>query len=107
MKKLLFTLLFLPAIAFAGVFYMPNNAGGEIVITDRSCYDSSGTNHKYLRSAYAWSPEGYVIRGCWGLIDGKVNIIFESGDERVFAPEQFYEKKSERKQNNKSETVTF
>lgn len=74
MKKLLVALLLVPNIALAAAFSMPNQNGGEIVITDRVC-NYKDQDFPGLRHAYTYWNGGY-LEGCWFIIDEMVRIIW-------------------------------
>lgn len=57
----------------------PNDAGGEIVITDKKGPCSVG------RVAWTWAPEMEPGRGCWAFVDGKVVVVWEAiGEARSY-----------------------
>ena len=79
--------------AKAQVFVVPNKGGGEITITTRPCI-INGENKSQLREAYTWTPSYPFEKGCWGVVDGMIHIIFlKSGERRVYAISDFQEKK--------------
>ena len=86
MKKLLAGLLMVPSVAFAAAFSMPNQNGGEIVITDRVC-SYKDQDFKSLRAAYSYWNGGF-IEGCWLIVDDMVRIIWirdgGGSDTRVY-----------------------
>lgn len=94
MKKLLATLLFVPCIALAEAWSLPNKSGGEIVISDRECR-YNGKSYAPLRQAYSYWNGGY-LEGCWTVEDGMVKIIWKnndgSADTRVYPLNQFTQK---------------
>ncbi len=83
MKKLFLILAIVSNMAQADTWVMPNNGGGQIVITDRPCQ-----GYKSLYEAYTYSNSGYWT-GCWGLVDGKVHIAWHKGDRRVYEMNDF------------------
>jgi hypothetical protein len=85
--KLLPLVLLAPTIALAQVFYMPNEAGGEIVLTARDC-KVEGKVIKGIYEAYAWSPNSGMIKGCWGVVDGNVHVQYPK-DRRVYKMTDF------------------
>ncbi len=62
--------------AMADTWVMPNNGGGEVVLTDRLCQ-----GYKNLYYAYTYTPQLY-LDGCWRLMDGKVHVVWEKGGGR-------------------------
>jgi len=64
-------------VAVAVEFYIPNDAGGQIRLTDEKCNSST------LR-AYAYTLEGHVIYGCWIYKDDMVHVHWPGGDMRVY-----------------------
>lgn len=92
-KKLVFFLAILPGVASAQIFSTENNAGGEIVITDRPCI-VKGENFNGLKEAYAWSPRVKKIPACWTFHDGNVVLVYlHDGQERIYPISSFTEKK--------------
>ena len=81
-------LLLTPVAGLAQVLYMPNQGGGEIVLTARTC-TFKGKTFNALKEAYAWSNEYRKIEGCWYIQDGNVEIIFEGGHTRVYRISDF------------------
>ena len=94
MKKLLIGLVVLiSGSALADTWVMPNEGGGQIVISDRLCQ-----GYKHIYQAYAYTNKGY-IEGCWALMDNKVHIVWEKNNGRRvyemndFVPDQVTPKK--------------
>ena len=93
MKKLLIALALVSGNALADTWVMPNEGGGQIVISDRLCQ-----GYKHIYQAYAYTNKGY-IEGCWALMDGKVHIVWEKNQGRRvyemndFVPDQTTAKK--------------
>lgn len=86
--KALAALLLAPAIAYADVLFMPNRAGGEIVITDRPCV-YQGKTFENMNEAYSWT-HNFTIRGCWRFLDGNVHILyFDDATPRVYPAQAF------------------
>ena len=84
MKGLLAVLL--TALSFsanADTWVMANNGGGQIVLTDRLC---QGYKHVYY--AYTHTPQFYMD-GCWALMDGKVHVVWENKQRRVYDMNDF------------------
>ena len=76
MKKLLICMLFISSSAMADTWVMPNNGGGQVVLTDRHC-----VGYKNLYYAYTYTDRVY-LDGCWALIDGKVHVAWEKNQGR-------------------------
>ena len=85
MKKLLIALLFLSTSAFADTWITPNNAGGQIILTDRICSDK----YPSLRQMYSRNSSGETIKGCWGIYDGYVQAVYDDGTQRTYEPVSF------------------
>lgn len=83
MKKLLIALALVSGIAQADTWVMPNNGGGQIVLTDRKC-----VGYKTLYYAYTYTNQAY-FDGCWALIDGKVHVVWEKNQRRVYNMNDF------------------
>ena len=71
-------MLFISSSAMADTWVMNNNGGGQIVLTDRLC-----KGYKHLYYAYTHTPQAY-FDGCWALLDGKVHVVWEGKDRRVY-----------------------
>ena len=78
MKKLLLSLMLVSGVANADVWVMPNNGNGEITITTDVCKADNGA-YPALKHAYTWTDKTY-FEGCWGVIDGNVQIIWVHHD---------------------------
>ena len=76
MNKLFLVLAIMSGMAQADTWVMPNNGGGEVVLTDRLCQ-----GYKNLYYAYTYTPQLY-LDGCWRLMDGKVHVVWEKGGGR-------------------------
>ena len=75
------------------VFVSPNKGGGEITLTDRPCI-IRGQNMDQLREAYTWAPNASYEKGCWGIVDGMVHVLYlVTGERRVYPLENFREKR--------------
>ena len=83
MKKLLIGLLLVSGSVMADTWVMNNNGGGQIVLTDRVCKQS-----KALYEAYTHTNQGYWS-GCWAIVDGKVHVVWENKDRRVYELNDF------------------
>jgi len=86
MKKLVFGLLF---VAFSVqafndpenvVATIKNNAGGEIVFTNRKAPNCA----EYAREVYSVSGTNDVIAGCWTLYDGYLVVVWSDGTTKAF-----------------------
>ena len=94
MKRLLLIAALTAAPAMADTFAMPNQAGGEIVITDRKCTDKDGRG---LLEAYNYSSGGRMLQGCWTVIDGMVHVVWFDGTRYSYPIENFYKKSGGKK----------
>ena len=93
MKKLLMIAALVAAPAFADSWAMPNQAGGEIVLTDRKC-----SGHKNLLAAYNYDSTGNYAEGCWAIVDGMVHVVWDRTGKRYSYPmENFYNKTTNKK----------
>lgn len=93
MKKLLLIAALIAAPAFADSWAMPNQAGGEIVLTDRKC-----PGHPKLLEAYNYGTAGRSLSGCWTVIDNMVHVVWEDSGRRYTYPlENFYVKSKDKK----------
>lgn len=74
MKFTLFALIFaLTAIEAQAQyrFEASNKAGGQIVMTDRTCPDDAR-----LRAAYKTSSAGDYVEGCWISFDQRFHVVW-------------------------------
>ena len=78
MKKLLISLLLVSCSAMADTWVMNNNGGGQIVLTDRLC-----KGMKYTYYAYTHTPQTFND-GCWALLDGKIHVVWDNNQRRVY-----------------------
>jgi len=76
MKRMLIVAAITALPAMADTWVMPNQGGGQIVLTDRKCM-----GYKELYYAYAYTDRTYSD-GCWAVIDGKVHIGWKGGHGR-------------------------
>ena len=95
MKKLLLTLaLFVSFNSYADTWFMTNQGGGEITLTDTTCKADNG-KYPALKNAYSWTNKIY-FEGCWAMIDGNVHVIWmlPSGERprNVYSPSSFTRK---------------
>jgi len=81
-------LLITSTFATAATLEAPNNGGGKIVLTPRECVVKNET-FDVLKEMYTTLPDGYIMRGCWALIDKKVRVIYIDGTERVYDTANF------------------
>lgn len=101
--RLLLALLFMPVVALAESWSMPNQNGGEIVITDRNCF-YKGEDYGPLKQAYTHWNGGY-IEGCWLLEDGMIKILWQDPKgitPRMYKIEHFTQKTKPSKQQPRS-----
>lgn len=83
-------LAFAACAAAAQTFHLPNNAGGEIVLTPRAC-----PNEPRMREGYAYTSEGRMTPMCWTLLDGRVHVVWsDNGSRSVFRPNDFTVRKA-------------
>ena len=75
-----------PAHAQSRSWRMANEAGGQIILTDRAC-PAAGSD--LLREVYAYSANGQRQTGCWALFDDLVQIKWSAGQRSVFNPGDF------------------
>jgi hypothetical protein len=83
MKKLFLILAIVSNMAQADTWVMPNQGGGQVVLTDRLCQ-----GYKNLYYAYTYTDRVF-LDGCWRLLDGKIHIVYENGEKRVYEASDF------------------
>ena len=83
---LLAALLAASSLAQADSWFLPNKAGGRIVLTDRPC---PAPESKPLREAYAYEAGGDRQSACWTIFDDMIQITWERGGRSVFSLEDF------------------
>jgi hypothetical protein len=95
MKKLFIALFFIGSVHAKGVAWMPNQAGGKIVLTDEVCKDNKGKVYKALNKLYMYTEAGYTQEGCFYISDETVKTIWSDGNEMRYPIENFtiYQKK--------------
>lgn len=74
--------------AMAATWVTPNQDGGEIVMTDKSCPDNKG---KW--SAYYYGKDGESTLGCYDVEDDVVHVLWETGKTRVYPISIFKERR--------------
>lgn len=92
MKRLLLIAAVASTPALADSWAMPNQAGGEIVVTDRAC-----PGYKNLSEAYNYGGTGKYMSGCWAIIDGMIHIMWDDGSRFTYPMDAFYQKTQTRK----------
>jgi hypothetical protein len=71
--------------AYAETWMMPNEAGGQIVLTDRPC-----TKYNHLMQMYTRTSKGDTWHGCWAYYDGLVHVVLDGGNkEYTYDPAHF------------------
>ena len=91
MRKIILLVALLSAgVAQAKSWYIPNEAGGQIVITDEECW-YKGKEFASLHRAYARTRDGTVYNGCWYYKDRTVRIVYEMGGEKIHLIDDFSE----------------
>ena len=83
MKKLFLILALVSGVAQADTWVMPNNGGGQVVLTDRAC-----KGYKNLYEAYTYTNSVF-LEGCWALVDGKVHVAWNNQGRRVYEMNDF------------------
>ncbi len=73
--------------AYADSLAARNQAGGEIVITDRKCPDQPK-----LLEAYTHLSTGKYLAGCWAVVDDAVHVVWKDGDRSVYPIQAFKQK---------------
>lgn len=75
MKKLFAVLALAPAIALAEpTFRMPNQSGGEIVLTNKKCTHKEGSK---LSHGYSYAKGGKMLTFCWYIdTDNMVKVVY-------------------------------
>ena len=93
MKELLTVLLAgLSLSAWADSYGMPNKAGGEIVLTTAPC-----PGYKHLMEAYNYTPGGKMQMGCWTVLEGQVQVVWNDKTRYVYPIDAFYVKHQDKK----------
>jgi hypothetical protein len=82
---------------------MPNEAGGQIVLTLDECKLEDKIKKEFTSRAYATEPDGTIHEGCWNTpstqdapvgdpnikIIPLVNVIWHTGDITMYLQNQF------------------
>lgn len=93
MKKTLIALLLVSNISFAGdmpnELYMPNDAGGFMVLTTEKCTEEYAYDLGFIFRVYSTEENGNKHEGCWntitipdhlvGKVEPYVNTWWEKG----------------------------
>jgi hypothetical protein len=87
-KYLILLSLLASTTAFADSWYIENDAGGQIIITDDECW-LKGKQFPSLHKAYARTYGGNTYNGCWYYKDGIVHVAYEFGEERTYPVNDF------------------
>ena len=77
--------LALSTSALADTWTTKNNAGGEIILTDRQC----SAKYPKLFQMYARGPDGTTLNGCWAFYDNYVHVVYDDKTERTYDPTIF------------------
>lgn len=89
MNKLLLALCFVPLLAKADSWDMPNQAGGKIVLTTTPCSDKPNQS-----VVFSTTRSGDTIFGCWFGAENFVMIVWSNGEVSTFPGTSFtYRKK--------------
>lgn len=67
---------------------MPNEGGGEIVLTNEVCV-SNGKTFEGLRKLYYYTSTGDTGKGCYYYADDLIHAIWESGNEKKYPANRF------------------
>jgi len=73
------------AMAHADTWTMPNNAGGQIVLSDRVCSDK----YPKLLQMYTRGSDGVTLDGCWAYYDGYIHVVYDDKSQRTYDPKDF------------------
>lgn len=93
MKHFLYIIIIgltLSASAYADTWTMPNEAGGQVVLSDRKCSDK----YPNLFQMYARGSNGVTLNGCWAFYDNLVHVVYDDRSERTYDPSMFTKMKS-------------
>jgi hypothetical protein len=82
--------LTLSVSAYADTWTMPNNAGGQIVLSDRKCSDK----YPVLFQMFSRGSDGVTLNGCWAFYDGYIHVVYDDRSERTYDPRDFTKLKS-------------
>jgi hypothetical protein len=97
MKNLLLGLFLVSNVTNAwNVAWMPNKAGGKIVLTDEACKDNkTGKSYNTLKRLFMYTSEGYTMEGCFYVSGDIVNTVWTNGQEMKYELIDFtlYEKR--------------
>jgi hypothetical protein len=97
MKAAAAILILFASLAQAQTARMPNQAGGEIVLTSHKCTMDNG-QHTNLRTAWSVSGDNRATHGCWAYVDEMVHVVWARSngerDHRVYKLEDFQFKDS-------------
>lgn len=72
--------------AQADSWSMANQAGGNIVLTDRPC---SVKGSAPLLESYSFAGDGTRLEGCWGAWDDMAQVVWLNGKRSAFDFDSF------------------
>jgi hypothetical protein len=94
MKKLLIALCFIGSVQAKDIAWMPNQAGGKVVLTDEACKDNKGKTYQGLSRMFLYSETGLTLDGCFYVRGDVVDAIWDDGVKMRYPTTNFrlYEK---------------
>ena len=75
--------------ASAATWQLPNQAGGQIVLTDTDCLRRG---FDPLLQAYGYAADGSAELGCWAVLDGLVHVSWANGSRSIYPMDGFVAK---------------
>jgi hypothetical protein len=89
MKKYLLALCFVSSLSFAkSLAWMPNQAGGKIIITDEIC-QSNGKTFKSLNRAFLYTQSGFTLEGCFYIEEELISVVWSDGTQMKYEIKNF------------------
>jgi hypothetical protein len=68
---------FIQEVKAAAVATMPNEGGGQVVLTDEPC-KHEGKVYSQLNRVYTYTARGYTVEGCYAVEDDTVVAIWHT-----------------------------
>lgn len=89
MKKLLIALCFIGSVQAKDIAWMPNQAGGRVVLTDEICKDGKGKTYQGLNRMFLYSETGLTLDGCFYIRGDVVDAVWDDGVKMRYPTSNF------------------
>lgn len=89
MRGLLILLCFIGSVQAKDIAWMPNQAGGRVVLTDEVCKDSKGKTYQGLNRMFLYSETGLTLDGCFYVRGDVVDAVWDDGVKMRYPTSNF------------------